>query len=746
MIMKNNKEAGFIHKALLPKEYQQVEYIENQINAYIDTGYAPNYNNDIHIKIGFARTNAATGYRYCILSDYVTTSNYTTSIEINTSNAARFYRSGVVDATLGTVSVNDYNKMTVDYNSTTHNYNVTLNNDSVTGTMSSYNTGTDPNTMLLFVDQAKRFATFNKPLRIYGLKIAENGVLIRHMIPCYRKSDSVIGMYDRVNNVFYTNAGTQSLVKGNDVAPANIDKIYHGTDLVFEQGYIGEQTGVPPITTTRQTIGKNLKDYKIYGNTVQNGTPTPSSPVDVVSVGEKTSNLLDISKCTTDITGLNPIQNGIYVATNTTAGFYIPMNEMKKIFTSTGDYSISSRYIKGSQSSTPWRIYIDNNSSNVIRFNNGVASVTQQNLDDISNATNNSNIIIYSNLDGETNNAQITDFQIEKNSSATSYEPYGYKIPVEVSGKNLFDKNQTPIANYNDWLSADKTKFSRGRFNVATWSVDDVSLQTSNYFNSSVEAFAIPCNTREKFTIVFTGAKPTTPRYYYSHIVTAGNGYNVKARTAYTLTNDKATIEAEYNGWLVIEWGLDTNANDGIMIVKGDTTPNTYESYYEPKTTEIYLDEPLRKIGDYSDYIDFANGKVVRNIGERIFNGNETFSLNPSYNGFTTTQSNYIQDSSGFCTHCNVIGVHATGISCRIAYGLRFQGFASLYETATDFKAWLASEYNAGRPLTLDYPLATPTEEAITLPDIPTLKNATTIFSIDTQIQPSNMYIKYKGR
>ena len=43
--------------------------------------------------------------------------------------------------------------------------------------------------------------------------------------------------------------------------------------------------------------------------------------------------------------------------------------------------------------------------------------------------------------------------------------------------------------------------------------------------------------------------------------------------------------------------------------------PDTeYEPYVEPVTKNIYLDEPLRQLGDYADYIDFANGKIVRQV------------------------------------------------------------------------------------------------------------------------------------
>ena len=45
-----------------------------------------------------------------------------------------------------------------------------------------------------------------------------------------------------------------------------------------------------------------------------------------------------------------------------------------------------------------------------------------------------------------------------------------------------------------------------------------------------------------------------------------------------------------------------------VTVSAGDTE----ESY------NIYLDEPLRKVGDYADYLDFKNGKVVRKIRKII--------------------------------------------------------------------------------------------------------------------------------
>lgn len=44
-------------------------------------------------------------------------------------------------------------------------------------------------------------------------------------VPCYRKADNVIGMYDTVNNVFHVNAGTGTFTKGSDVTSQNPTQI-----------------------------------------------------------------------------------------------------------------------------------------------------------------------------------------------------------------------------------------------------------------------------------------------------------------------------------------------------------------------------------------------------------------------------------------------------------------------------------------------------------------------------------------
>jgi len=47
-------------------------------------------------------------------------------------------------------------------------------------------------------------------MRLYSFAAYQNGVKINLLVPCYRKSDSVIGLYDLINETFYTNAGSGS--------------------------------------------------------------------------------------------------------------------------------------------------------------------------------------------------------------------------------------------------------------------------------------------------------------------------------------------------------------------------------------------------------------------------------------------------------------------------------------------------------------------------------------------------------
>ena len=82
------------------------------------------------------------------------------------------------------------------------------------GTLTSDNTY---GTIWLFASNYNGGQNGSATCKMYYAKFYYNDVLVRDLVPCYRKADNEIGMYDLVNGVFYTNAGTGTFTKGGDV-------------------------------------------------------------------------------------------------------------------------------------------------------------------------------------------------------------------------------------------------------------------------------------------------------------------------------------------------------------------------------------------------------------------------------------------------------------------------------------------------------------------------------------------------
>ena len=157
------------------------------------------------------------------------------------------------------------------------------------------------------------------------------------------------------------------------------------------------------------------------------------------------------------------------------------------------------------------------------------------------------------------------------------------------------------------------------------------------------------------------------------------------------------------------------------------------------ETTHIYLDEPLRKIGDYADYIDFKNQKVVRKVKEKIFYGTERFSDKYIASNSITYRLPHLADSVAMLTRS--IWHRTATIWANNTY-LVFD--ASYYGVTTldEFKTKLAEWYTNGEPLKMYYVLDTSTEENISLPALKTFKD-TNLISSDSTISSSNIKAKY---
>ena len=183
----------------------------------------------------------------------------------------------------------------------------------------------------------------------------------------------------------------------------------------------------------------------------------------------------------------------------------------------------------------------------------------------------------------------------------TGSEYYGkYKIPITVRGKNLFDKDHALV--FNGY-------FSGGKIVNYNPTVSDLAI------------ICISCKPNTSYTISrqiqskrFRFASSTMPPGTDTILNTFSAYDNQMNGIITTGENDIYLYVWFYNKTVDIGYTYQEIMN-GIQIEEG-VIATEYEPHIEPITQNIYLDEPLRKVGDYADYIDFKNQKVVRKVKE----------------------------------------------------------------------------------------------------------------------------------
>lgn len=87
-------------------------------------------------------------------------------------------------------------------------------------TVASHSINTFPSfNQFIYTIKSDESSQYNGKGNIYYFKYEIDGVINNELFPCYRKSDSVAGMYDRVKNHFVPNQGTGNFTVGRNVNP-----------------------------------------------------------------------------------------------------------------------------------------------------------------------------------------------------------------------------------------------------------------------------------------------------------------------------------------------------------------------------------------------------------------------------------------------------------------------------------------------------------------------------------------------
>lgn len=183
--------------------YRMVEYIKG-------TSYVTGSN---YFKTGIYPTNKTTiELKYSFYKDYNNWSNLYGSSRKFLAQSTTVNDTRVValwnDEMIGNMShIGDYNAHIIKQDK-----NVMYFDGSVFKTCTNAE-WQDENELLLFGCPEGQDAS----AILYYCKIWEDDVLVRDFVPCYRKSDGAVGVFDKVENKFYENAGNVAFEKGADI-------------------------------------------------------------------------------------------------------------------------------------------------------------------------------------------------------------------------------------------------------------------------------------------------------------------------------------------------------------------------------------------------------------------------------------------------------------------------------------------------------------------------------------------------
>lgn len=199
-------------KSRLPSAYQEVEWIKSTGTQWIDTGIIPNNQITIQLKVMNLGITGDT-----ILGYWKTNDDY--SMRLFNAGGGLYFDTIKGSGYSGRLSVS---------NAWSANVIVEFEAGNTEG---GYQYVKDLQTdTIIRQKQGQRYAVGIDTIKLnyyndskisknqwYYVKLIDNGQLLIDIVPCYRKTDGEIGMYDLMSDTFLTNQGAGTFLKGADI-------------------------------------------------------------------------------------------------------------------------------------------------------------------------------------------------------------------------------------------------------------------------------------------------------------------------------------------------------------------------------------------------------------------------------------------------------------------------------------------------------------------------------------------------
>lgn len=200
-----------VRQTRLPSAYQEVEWIESSWTQYINTWWTPS-NNYCKTVMGATIYTGNSGW-----SVYYWMTNWSRTYSLHTNHSTRQLNVGS-DVNKNTwISFSNWTNWTFTFEANNGSISVDIAGSTYTGSYGwSVSQSTRP--FYIFAFDENWSITWKATMRVNSFKIySDANTIERDFVPCYRIADSVIGLYDLVNDVFYTNSWTWTFTKWQDV-------------------------------------------------------------------------------------------------------------------------------------------------------------------------------------------------------------------------------------------------------------------------------------------------------------------------------------------------------------------------------------------------------------------------------------------------------------------------------------------------------------------------------------------------
>lgn len=471
---------------------------------------------------------------------------------------------------------------------------------------------------------------------------------------------------------------------------------------------LDEMKGATSPVDITAAAGRILKLTR-YGKCEQNGTPTPSAPVDIVCNNgalKFSVNMANVN-AQTALVGYYINASGVVTA-DIYNWIYQEYIRVKPSTTYTLSMSQSVYFVSISEYSTAA------DSGFVVRKTGATGSNTSLT---ITTGANTNFIRFGTNL----SRTQVTlakvlaiNWMLNEGSTAIPYAPYaeggiytdGTPEVLMVSRENLFDSSS--YTEINAYVNA------------------NTGVLTAGSPGSMTQYCAvIPCKPNTQYNITGQGTS-AWGAFPSNSIGTAATAF-VKGGILTTGANDRYLI--------------------GLVRANGDSID--YRNTLVVQEAQTASVANLLQVGDYKDEQEIISGLLTHKIGIMVFDGTENWRRSSSGGNIYILTSAVGVNLSAICTHFQKISNTVSSVNMPDG---SFRGHPSntvlyfKYEAAgsvANFKDFLSSQYAAGTPVIMLYSLATETTEQLTPQPLTTTEGTNTITDV-AEVSNPEFDILYK--